>query len=272
MFNQDSRIPILPQITPVADKIGVLLLNLGGPETLEDVQPFLFNLFADPDIIRLPPGLQFLQGTIATIISSLRAPKSSEGYRAIGGGSPLRRITEEQAAALQTALQRKGQDAAVFVGMRYWTPFTEDAVELIKKDEKITRLVVLPLYPQFSISTSGSSLRLLEKIIKEDPHLRTLPHVCIPSWYNRPGYVSAVADLTQQELVKFGDEEEVEIFFSAHGVPKSYVDEGKHLNSHIPTWPAFIGRTQWYSVIGRFGPVLRVRVRVTTVFRIGREL
>lgn len=102
----------------------MLLLNLGGPDTLDDVQPFLYNLFADPDIIRLPPAVQFLQPAIASAISTLRAPKSREGYEAIGGGSPLRRITEEQATALREALQRKGVDARTYVAMRYWFPFT----------------------------------------------------------------------------------------------------------------------------------------------------
>lgn len=106
------------------DRVGVLLLNLGGPETLEDVQPFLFNLFADPDIIRLPKGAQFLQPIIAQIVSTLRSPKSREGYEAIGGGSPLRKITEEQACALAEALQRKGLPARAYVAMRYWKPFT----------------------------------------------------------------------------------------------------------------------------------------------------
>jgi len=100
---------------------------------------------------------------LAYTLSKLRAPKSSEGYKAIGGGSPLRRITDEQAAALSDALKRKGQNADVYVAMRYWYPFTEEALEKIKEDN-VTRLVVLPLYPQFSISTSSSSLRLLEEV------------------------------------------------------------------------------------------------------------
>ena len=106
---------------------------------------------------------KFLQPLLAYTLSKLRAPKSSEGYKAIGGGSPLRRITDEQAAALQESLRNKGQNADVYVAMRYWYPFTEEALEKIKQDN-VTRLVVLPLYPQFSISTSGSSLRLLEEV------------------------------------------------------------------------------------------------------------
>ncbi|XP_010519859.1 PREDICTED: ferrochelatase-1, chloroplastic/mitochondrial [Tarenaya hassleriana] len=205
------------------DKIGVLLLNLGGPETLNDVQPFLYNLFADPDIIRLPRPFQFLQGAIAKLISVVRAPKSKEGYAAIGGGSPLRKITDEQADAIRMALEAKNIPANVYVGMRYWYPFTEEAVQQIKRD-KITRLVVLPLYPQYSISTTGSSVRVLQQLFREDPHLAGLPVAVIQSWYQRRGYVNSMADLIEKELQKFSDPDEVMIFFSAHGVPVSYVE------------------------------------------------
>ncbi|KAL9258691.1 Ferrochelatase-2, chloroplastic-like protein [Drosera capensis] len=158
------------------EKVGVLLLNLGGPETLEDVQPFLFNLFADP------------------------------------------------AEELRKALNAKNIPAKVYVGMRYWHPFTEEAIEQIKRDG-ITKLVVLPLYPQFSISTSGSSLRLLESIFREDEYLVNMQHTVIPSWYQREGYIKAMVDLIEQELAKFDRPEEVMMFFSAHGVPLAYVEE-----------------------------------------------
>ncbi len=190
----DIRKPSAAAAGPAVDKVGVLLLNLGGPETLDDVKPFLYNLFADPEIIRLPAAAQFLQPLLATIISTLRAPKSAEGYEAIGGGSPLRKITDDQAEALAQSLRAKGQPANVYVGMRYWHPYTEEALEHIKADG-VTRLVILPLYPQFSISTSGSSLRLLESLFKTDRALKSLRHTVIPSWYQRRGYVSAMADL-----------------------------------------------------------------------------
>ncbi|KAL5738799.1 hypothetical protein ACOSP7_031560 [Xanthoceras sorbifolium] len=205
------------------DKVGVLLLNLGGPDTLNDVQPFLFNLFADPDIIRLPRLFRFLQWPLAKLISVLRAPKSKEGYASIGGGSPLRKITDEQADALKMALRAKNLTANVYVGMRYWYPFTEEAVQQIKRD-RITRLVVLPLYPQFSISTTGSSIRVLQSIFREDAYLSRLPVSIIRSWYQREGYITSMADLIQKELEKFANPEEVMIFFSAHGVPVSYVE------------------------------------------------
>lgn len=203
-------------------RVGVLLLNLGGPEQLDDVQPFLFNLFSDPEIIRLP--VSWLQRPLAWLISTTRAKKSQENYKQIGGGSPLRRITEEQAQAMQEALRCRGRDVQVYIGMRYWYPFTEEAIARIKRD-KIEHLVILPLYPQFSISTSGSSFRLLEKIWQEDPSLSNIEHTVIPSWYDRPGYLEAMAQLIGQQLDQLDEPDKAHVFFSAHGVPVSYVEE-----------------------------------------------
>ncbi len=203
-------------------RIGVLLLNLGGPEQLEDVRPFLFNLFSDPEIIRLP--VSWLQRPLAWLISTTRAQKSQENYRQIGGGSPLRHITEEQARALQESLRHKGHEAQIYIGMRYWYPFTEEAIARIKRDN-IEQLVILPLYPQFSISTSGSSFRLLEKIWNSDPELERVQHTVIDSWYDSPGYLQAMAQLISQQLDQLDNPDGAHIFFSAHGVPLSYVEE-----------------------------------------------
>ncbi|MEL6856644.1 MAG: ferrochelatase, partial [Cyanobacteria bacterium J06607_13] len=186
------------------------------------VQPFLFNLFSDPEIIRIP--FPVLQKPLAWLISSRRAKSSQENYQQIGGGSPLRRITEAQGAALKDALKEKGEEAEVYIGMRYWHPFTEEAIASIKRDG-IEKLVVLPLYPQYSISTSGSSFRLLEQIWKEDPALSPLDYTLIESWYSRPGYVNSMAELIRTELDKLPNPNEAHIFFSAHGVPVSYVEE-----------------------------------------------
>lgn len=203
-------------------RTGILLLNLGGPDKLEDVRPFLYNLFADPEIIRLPSP--FLQKPLAWLISTLRAQKSQTNYKKIGGGSPLRRITEAQAVALQAQLQQQGHDIQVYVGMRYWHPFTEDAIAQIKRD-RIEQLVILPLYPQFSISTSGSSFRVLEQLWESDPGLQHIQYTVIPSWYDCPGYLQAMANLLQQTLDQVSHPETAHIFFSAHGVPVSYVEE-----------------------------------------------
>ncbi len=203
-------------------RTGVLLLNLGGPEKIEDVRPFLYNLFSDPEIIRLP--FPWLQKPLAWLISTLRSKKSEDNYQDIGGGSPLLQITEAQAEALQSKLSGEGSEIRVYVGMRYWHPFTEEAIELIKADG-IEKLVILPLYPQFSISTSGSSFRVLEEMWKNDPQLQNIEYTLIPSWYDHPDYLSAMADLIKQELQQFEHPEKVHIFFSAHGVPKTYVTE-----------------------------------------------
>ena len=170
-------------------RLGVLLLNLGGPEQLSDVRPFLFNLFSDPEIIRIP--IAALQKPLAWIISTSRAKKSQANYQKIGGGSPLRRITEAQARALEHQLKAQGEDAKVYIGMRYWHPFTEDALAQIKRDE-IEQLVILPLYPQFSISTSGSSFRLIEKIWQENPQLQPAQYTVIADWYQEPDRKSVV--------------------------------------------------------------------------------
>ncbi|MEH1824093.1 MAG: ferrochelatase [Nostoc sp.] len=203
-------------------RVGVLLLNLGGPDKLEDVGPFLYNLFSDPEIIRLP--FRWLQKPLAWFIATRRTRTSQANYKQIGGGSPLRRITEAQGEALKEQLGYLGQEANIYVGMRYWHPYTEEAIAQIAQDN-VEHLVILPLYPQFSISTSGSSFRLLEKIWQEDPKLQPIDYTVIPSWYKEPGYLQAMAQLIAQELEQFPNPDEVHIFFSAHGVPKSYVEE-----------------------------------------------
>ncbi|MGQ4649433.1 ferrochelatase [Lyngbya aestuarii] len=242
-------------------RVGVLLLNLGGPDELEDVRPFLFNLFSDPEIIRLP--FPWLQSPLAWLISTRRARQSQENYRQIGGGSPLRQITEVQADALQEQLQRRGQEVSVYVGMRYWHPFTEEAIAQIKRDA-VENLVILPLYPQFSISTSGSSFRLLEQLWQEDPALDRIEYTVIPSWYQEPGYLQAMAQLIAQELDNCPNPDQVHIFFSAHGVPLSYVKEGgdpyqqeiedctalimqtlKRPNPHTLAYQSRVGPVEW---------------------------
>jgi ferrochelatase len=165
-----------------------------------------------------------LQKPLAWLISTLRAKKSQENYLQIGGGSPLRKITEAQGKALQEKLSSNGQDAKIYIGMRYWHPFTEEAMVKIKQDS-IEKLVILPLYPQFSISTSGSSFRVLEEMWKNDPDLQKINYTLIPSWYDCQGYLQAMSQLITKELDKCTNPDSVHIFFSAHGVPQSYVDE-----------------------------------------------
>ncbi|KGG12865.1 Ferrochelatase [Prochlorococcus sp. MIT 0601] len=197
-------------------------MNLGGPERIKDVGPFLYNLFSDPEIIRIP--IPFFQKPLAWFISALRSSRSQQAYQAIGGGSPLRRITEQQARELQSELRQRGIDATSYVAMRYWHPFTESAVSDIKADG-INQVVVLPLYPQFSISTSGSSFRELRRLREADPAFQKLPIRCIRSWFNNKGYITSMAKLIQEEILLCESPEKAHVCFTAHGVPKSYVEE-----------------------------------------------
>lgn len=244
-------------------KVGVLLLNLGGPERIQDVGPFLYNLFSDPEIIRLPNPA--LQKPLAWMISSLRAGKSQEAYRSIGGGSPLRRITEQQARELQRLLRQRGIEATSYVAMRYWHPFTESAVADIKADG-IDEVVVLPLYPHFSISTSGSSFRELQRLRQADAGFARLPIRCIRSYYDDPRYIGAMAELIVKEIQACPDPRAAHVFFSAHGVPQSYVEEaGDPYQSEIQACAQLImnrleqdlGHTNPYTLAyqSRVGPV-----------------
>ena len=172
------------------DTVGLLLLNLGGPETLDDVEEFLFNLFADPEIITLPSFLSWMNKPLAWLIARGRAPQSREGYEvsfrkweeykasgsplapaSLPAGAPQLATTKAQGEAIVASLNRRGIAAKSYIAMRYWTPYTSEALEALKRDA-ITKIVVLPLYPQFSIGLSGSSLRELEREFYADQTLR----------------------------------------------------------------------------------------------------
>lgn len=212
--------------------VGVLLFNLGGPETLADVRPFLYNLFSDPEIIRLP--VRAMQKPLAWVISASRHKKSSSYYAQIGGGSPLRRITDEQGAALAGELGRRGIEARVYVGMRYWHPFTREAVERIAGDG-ITELVVLPLYPQYSVSTTGSSLKEFIGLLDRRGGLRHIRRHYITRWHTHRAYVNALAAQIAAEVARFPDPEpeRVHLLFSAHSVPQSYIAGGDPYLRHV---------------------------------------
>jgi ferrochelatase len=233
------------------DRVGVLLLNLGGPERLEDVEPFLYNLFADPDIIRLPKSISWLQRPLATLVSRLRAPKSREAYASIGNGSPLTNWTQAQANGIDSAISKRLQAAPdelgrllgsvpvkTYIAMRYWHPFTEEALEQIAADG-ISKLVILPLYPQYSMSTTSSSLRALQKRFisqAKGRNTQSMQHTVVPHWYQRPGYIEAMRRIVTAEVEQYTQEqrkEGVHVLFSAHGVPKSYVEAGDPYQAQI---------------------------------------
>jgi protoporphyrin/coproporphyrin ferrochelatase len=202
-------------------KTAVVLFNLGGPDRPEAVEPFLFNLFFDPAIIRLPTPLRWL---LAKAISRRRAPVAREIYREMGGGSPLLPNTEAQAAALTAALRRRGlDDARVFIAMRYWHPrAAATAREVAAYGPQ--RVVLLPLYPQFSTTTSASSLKEWHEEAQAAgiaAETRTL--CCYPQ---EAGFVDAVVERLREALRGLGHARPPRVLFSAHGLPKKIVAQG----------------------------------------------
>jgi ferrochelatase len=205
--------------------LGVLLFNLGGPETLADVRSFLFNLFSDPDIIRIKSNM--LRRTIAWLIATIRQRKSRGLYRQIGGGSPLRKITEAQAAALEERLAAIGCRARAYVGMRCWKPTIDEAVEQIAADG-IKRLVVLPLFPQFSVTTTGSCRNCFRTIAQKSGLSGRIEIHYVDAWFEEPLYLEAMADLIREAQSRFSNQTPagIHLLYSAHSIPERYVQEG----------------------------------------------
>ncbi len=203
----------------------VILLNMGGPERLDDVAPFLYNLFSDREIIRLGPRL--LQKPLAWFISRRRAPKSQKTYALIGGGSPLCRITLSQEAALEEALADK--QIKVVTAMRYWQPRAEEALARLNLSA-VKHLIALPLYPHYSRATNGSSLNDLKRCLArlpEPPILHT-----INSWPTQSSYIEALSEKILSAALQFNSSP-FQVVYSAHSLPVSFINEGDPYVDHI---------------------------------------
>jgi|SRR5580658_433389 ferrochelatase len=199
-------------------KTAIILFNLGGPDRLDSVRPFLFNLFYDPAIITLPSPLRWL---IARWISGRRAPIARAIYAEIGGGSPLLANTEAQAQALEAAL---GPSYKCFITMRYWHPRADEQVRAVKAWQP-DRLILVPLYPQFSSTTTRSSWREWQAAaVRAGLHLPETILCCYPE---QPGFIAAVADRIRAGLAQLPPSDRApRILFSAHGLPQKVVDAG----------------------------------------------
>ncbi|MBX7172003.1 MAG: ferrochelatase [Pyrinomonadaceae bacterium] len=217
----------------MTEKVGVVLLNLGGPDSLDAVEPFLFNLFNDPEIINFPLSFLFRK-RLAKLISSRRAPSIQEQYKKIGGKSPIVDLTNKQAEILERKLQEKGVDAKVYVAMRYWRPFTEDVIAQIEKDG-IKKVVLLPLYPQFSKATTGSSFKEWERQIANKANLKGIQTEKVEYYYDFAPYLDSIIERINQTFERFPAEkrDEVYILFSAHGTPMKLVREGDPYSGQI---------------------------------------
>lgn len=207
-------------------RIGVVLFQLGGPDNLEAIEPFLFNLFSDPEIIDFPFA-RIGRKPLARLISTTRARKVEHHYAVIGGGSPLRRFTEQQALSLQRKLTDCGLDAHCFVAMRYWHPFTEEAIEQLRLAE-CDEVVLLPLYPQYSSTTTGSSLNEWRRKFHD-----RLPEHAVDAFYRNTTYLEALAEKVDETLTRFPRRDQVRLIFSAHSVPVSVIEKGDPYQSQI---------------------------------------
>lgn len=197
-------------------KIAVVLFNLGGPDGPRDVEPFLFNLFNDKAIIQLP---FWLRTPLAKLISRTRAPSARENYAKMGGGSPLLAETKRQAKALEAYLVREDREVRAFIAMRYWRPFVKDAVEAVEAWEP-DEVVLLPLYPQYSTTTTGSSLGEWRKFAPDRP-VKTV--CCYPSDGH---FAAAHAAVIHRAWTEAGSPENIRVLYSAHGLPQKIVDQG----------------------------------------------
>jgi ferrochelatase len=200
-------------------RVGVVLFQLGGPDTLAAIEPFLYNLFCDPDIIDFPFA-RIGRRSLAKLISTTRARKVQHHYATIGGGSPIRRFTERQARALEAELTCRGLNARCFVAMRYWHPFTSEAIAELQAAQ-CDEIVLLPLYPQYSSTTTGSSLNEWQRLFRGNVPVRNVGSFC-----QHPMYLDAVIEKIEEALARFPVPARAEIVFSAHSVPMSVIAKG----------------------------------------------
>ena len=243
------------------ETIGIVLFQLGGPDSLESVEPFLYNLFCDPDIIDLPLAF-LLRKPLARLISSRRAPIVQQYYKRIGSRSPILKLTLRQARALERELHAK-INAKVYVGMRYWHPLTHAVVDQLYSD-KINRAILLPLYPHYSKTTTGSSINEWNRVAAQ----RGMNHLqmdVVEEYCEHPLYIKALVRNINIALkrVAAADRAKVHLVFSAHGTPVKLVkngdpyqqqivrtynatlDEGKFGLAHYLCYQSKVGPEKW---------------------------
>ncbi len=251
----------------MSERTAVVLCNLGGPDSLESVRPFLFNLFSDPDIFRLPLGF-LTQRPFAALIARRRTPEAAKGYAAIGGKSPILEFTRAQADALARGL---GDGYDVHVCMRYWHPLTGEVVAMLKR-KNYARVILLPLYPQYSVTTSGSSYHEFQRECRRQDYHPAV--TLIRQWYDQPDYQGAIVETLRAEAQKFPDPDPqgIELLFSAHGLPQKIVNAGDPYERQIrATYEALCAELKWPHTTlcyqSRVGPLEWLRPYTDDVIR-----
>jgi len=264
-------------------KVGVVMFQLGGPDSLEAVKPFLFNLFSDPDILPIPSAIGMLRKPLARYIAWKRAPRVSEHYREIGGRSPLGLLSARQASALDAAL-RSDFDPLVTLAMRYWRPTTEDAVARIRA-ASLDQLVLLPLYPHFSYATTLSSLKEWNRVYRGGSDTSRAPSSdgslrvrTVGDFHKHPLYIEALVDRINTTFRHFDSAEGIHLVFSAHGIPLSLVEKGDPYPRQIEaTVRAVMERGGWPNrhvlcYQSRVGPMKWLQpATIDTLTRLGKE-
>jgi ferrochelatase len=265
-------------------RVGIVLFQLGGPDSLQAVEPFLLNLFLDPDIIPMGP-LGFLRRPLAKLISSRRSIPVAGKYAEIGRRSPIGVLTERQRVRLVEAVSPYIDPVAV-TAMRYWHPMTAEAVDTLRKAGPLDEIVLLPLYPHFSFATTLSSLKEWRRIYGQSNGGQSNggPRVVtVGQFYNHPQYVQAVVQRIGSILRQFPDSSRIHLVFSAHGLPMSLVEQGDPYPKQIEetvrlvceagakqykSWP----RTRLLCYQSRVGPAKWLQPPLTgTIERLGHE-
>ncbi len=260
-------------------RVGIVLFQLGGPDSLEAVEPFLLNLFLDPDIIPLGP-LGILRRPIAKLISSRRSIPVAGKYAEIGRRSPIGLLTERQRVRLVAALSPY-IDAVAVTAMRYWHPLSVEAADTLRKAEPLDDIVLLPLYPHFSYATTLSSLKEWRRVYGQ-PDGHGKEHT-VGQFYDHPLYIKAIVQRIGSVLRQFPDSSRIHLVFSAHGLPMSLVEKGDPYPQQIETtvrmvcelgarqyagWP----RTHLLCYQSRVGPAKWLQPPLTgTIERLGHE-
>jgi ferrochelatase len=222
-------------------RLGVVLFQLGGPDSSEAVEPFLYNLFCDPDIINFP-GAFLARRPLARYISRRRAGVVREHYDAIGGHSPIRQLTERQARRLEQALA-PDFDIRCSIAMRYWHPLTQEAAEAVRTSD-LDALVLLPLYPQYSFATTLSSLKEWKRVYR--PAAAAPEPVVIQEFHLHPQYIQGLVGRINTALTHFDDPSQAYLVFSAHGLPLSLIARGDPYQRHVEeTVTAVMARGGW---------------------------